>query len=66
MKSTIPLQGDKKAVIELPYSKIIAAQMNSKGSKQQEQSCCDSRIIIGSIGGKSKQNLELKKMIDEL
>lgn len=40
--------------------------MNSKGSFQQEQSCCDSRIIIGSIGGKSKQNFELKKMIDEL
>lgn len=64
MKNTIPLQGDKKAVIELPYSKIMAAQMNSKGPIQQESSCCDSRIIIGTIGGKSKQNLELKKMID--
>lgn len=64
MKSTIPLQGDKKAVIEVPYSKLIAAQINSRGPIQQEQSCCDSRIIIGSVGGKSKQNLELKKMID--
>jgi len=64
MKSTIPLQGDRKAIIELPYSKIITAQMNSKGPIQQESSCCDSRIIVGNIGGKSKQNLELKKMID--
>jgi hypothetical protein len=64
MKSTIPLQEDKKAVIDLPYSKIMAAQVNSKGAVQQESSCCDSRIIIGTVGGKSKQNTELKKMID--
>lgn len=62
MRSTLQLQGDRRAVIDIPYSKLGLGG----GSKTEgEHQCCDSKIIV--TGGKrSSYNMELKKMVEEM
>lgn len=62
MRSTLQLQGDRKAVIDIPYSKLGLG--NNKVESQHQ--CCDSKIIVTGSGKRSSYNLELKKMVEEM
>lgn len=67
MKQTIELEGNRKAVVEIPYSKLTS---NSSTPYQQASHCCDSKVVLVGCGGcpsKGRQNnAELKAIISEL
>jgi hypothetical protein len=68
MKQTIELEGNRKAVVEIPYSKL--AQYSKNENIAQDSSCCDSKVVLIGCGGcssKSRQNnFELKSIISDL
>ena len=56
------LQGDRKAVVDIPYSKLGLGSNKAEGEHQ----CCDSKIIVTGAGKRSSYNMELKKMVEEM
>jgi hypothetical protein len=58
MKQTIELEGNRKAVVEIPYSKLTAQSTLYK-QNQQTSDCCESKIVLLGFGqncGKGRQS----------
>ena len=52
MKQTIEFSGNKKAVVEIPYSKLTGqstAYQYQQGN--QGDPCCDSKVVLVGCGG---------------
>lgn len=66
MKQTIELEGNRKAVVEIPYSKLTG---NSTAYQQAPQNshCCDSKVVLVGCNPRGRQNnAEIKTIISEL
>ena len=64
MKSTIQLSGERKAVVDIPYSKLVPVQDKSK---EAPHSCCESKIVVtGGGSSKSSSKLEIRRMVEEM
>jgi hypothetical protein len=59
MRRTIQLEGERRAVIEIPYEKLATATVDKM--KQTSQQC----IVISSCC-KGRDNLDIQKMVSEL
>ena len=65
MKSTIQLSGERKAVVDIPYSKLVPLQDKSK--EAPSHSCCESKIVVtGGESSKSSSKLEIRRMVEEM
>ena len=69
MKQTIQLEGNRKATIEIPYSKFTASASNYQRAAKESTGCdCDSKVIMMNCGGSNTRsnNFELKAIIADL
>lgn len=69
MKQTISLEGSRKAVVEIPYSKLTSTS-NAYQRTTQESNCCDGKVVVLGYGGcpsKNKQsNNEINAILADL
>lgn len=65
MKQTFVLEGDRKAVVDIPYNKLMGQQPTNQ--RQESGRCCEKKFVMtGSCGNKGQDNYELKKWVEEL
>jgi hypothetical protein len=63
MRSVITLPSQKKAVIDIPYSKLLPP--TALEAPTHEHQWCESKIVVSGTASK-RANADLKRMVEEL
>lgn len=59
MRSTIELPSQKKAVVEIPYSKLAPVK-----EKEEAHVCCESKVVVTGGGStRSSSKIDIKRMV---